>query len=128
MGSFLGSAPSGPLQSGVGGTLLVKSDQDLVEEALLSLLKTVKGERVMRSTFGSGAERFIFGNVDNVTLRALEQVIIIAISEMERIESVVVEASYVGTQSPKRIDVKIEYKIASINRTGNLVYPFIVEG
>ncbi len=128
MDSYLGRGWKFPVQVNpkTGRILMSENEQD-ISEAIIILLKTSKGERVMKSDFGCGLRRFVFDLTDEVTMRKIEEDIREAIMVWEpRVGDVEIKAAKDAEVSGK-ITIDIHYTVRSTNNRYNLVYPFYME-
>lgn len=126
--SFLGRGWKFPVQvdKATGRFLLSEGEEDIAE-AIRIILKTSKGERVMRPDFGCGLNEFVFESTDETTLRLLEADIRQAITIWEpRVTDVEVEATLDESQ-PGRLLISITYVVRSTNNLFNQVYPFYLD-
>lgn len=126
--SFLGRGWKFPVQvdKATGRFLLSEGEEDIAE-AIRVILKTSKGERVMRPDFGCGLNEFVFETTDETTLRLLEADIEHAITVWEpRVRDVEVEAS-LDESEPGKLSISITYVVRSTNNLFNQVYPFYLE-
>ena len=57
------------------GRIRMVEDNDCVRQDINLILHTDKGERLMRSTFGAGVNRFLFQNVDLMLVNRMSEVI-----------------------------------------------------
>jgi phage baseplate assembly protein W len=95
-----------------------------VREAIPLILETMLGERVMRPTFGSELQRFVFAPLTVETCANLARTVRGALLEWElRIHEVEVEVEPHPTE-PGRLDVRIDYAIDVHRMRQSLVYPF----
>jgi Bacteriophage baseplate protein W len=107
------------------GAQIAEGDED-VRQAILILLRTRAGERVMRPGFGADVDRFVFAPRSGETIFELQQLVERALVMGEpRIDVLAVEA-YPSPENDARIDVRIEYRIDSHRRPSSLVFPFYV--
>lgn len=128
MDSYLGRGWKFPVQVNpkTGRILMSENEQD-ISEAIMILLKTSKGERVMKSDFGCGLRRFVFDLTDEVTMRKIEEDIREAIMVWEpRVGEVEIKAAK-DTEVSGKITIDIHYTVRSTNNRYNLVYPFYME-
>lgn len=120
---FLGTGWCFPVTTVGGGTELVQYEVD-IRQAIMIILQTDDGERIMRPTFGAGLGKFVFEPINSTLLAALRAKIEAALIDWEpRID--VVEVS--PTPSPDRaatVLIDITYRVRATNSVGNLVYPF----
>ncbi|MBI3560629.1 MAG: GPW/gp25 family protein [Gammaproteobacteria bacterium] len=95
-------------------------DEDLsVRQAILLLLTTTKGERVMRQDYGCDLDQLVFMPTDETTLGLAIHLVRQALSRWEpRIEIRRLDAAY-NSKEPYRMDIILEYNVrrsAGINR------------
>ncbi|WP_027088187.1 GPW/gp25 family protein [Cohnella panacarvi] len=126
--SFLGRGWKFPVQvDRATGRLLLSEGEEDIAEAIRIILKTSRGERVMRPDFGCGLNDFVFGTMDDTTLRLLESDIRQAITVWEpRVTDVEVEVTQ-DDSKPGRMQIGITYVVRSTNNLFNQVYPFYLE-
>lgn len=124
---FLGRGWKFPVQvdSKTGRIMMSEYEED-ISEAIRIILRTSKGERVMRSHFGCGINRFVFDLTDDSTLRMMESSIKEGITAWEpRVEAVEVQAK-IEKETPGKIAINISYVVRATNNLFNLVYPFYI--
>ena len=123
--AFLGRGwgfPVGP--DGAGDVRLVEHEED-IREAILVILRTNPGERIMRPDFGAGLDALVFEPIDQATIALARHRVERALVLFEpRIDSV----SVTITAAPRRglLEIGIRYRVRSTNTFYNLVYPFYV--
>jgi phage baseplate assembly protein W len=101
----------------------VSYEQD-IQESILIILTTAKGERVMRPDFGCGIHDLVFAAVTAQVVAQIQATVRDALRTYEaRIDVRRVE---VGTANLARgfLEVAIDYEVRATNQPGNLVYPF----
>ncbi len=125
---FLGTGWASPVtvDENTGDMALSRYEKD-VEEAIVTILKTAPGERLMRPDFGCGIHEYVFapGNAQTAGMIRfhVEQA-------LGRWEPRIVNLSVVVTGDSKRPEVlliHIDYTIRSTDSRFNLVYPFYLE-
>ena len=122
---FLGTGWAFPVQPDeeTGGICMSGQDQD-IREALLVILGTRKGERVMRPDFGCGIHDFVFSVVNTSTLALIET----SVREALTLWEPRIEVSDVNISTEKvdegLLNIDIAYKVRTTNNRFNLVYPF----
>lgn len=125
----LGRGLSFPLQIDDRGRPRLAAGSERVRQALLVVLATAPGERVMRPDFGCAIHDLVFQPND----AALHGVVI------ERVRDAVVRweprvdllgvSVDVPPDTPDCLLIRVDYRVRADNHTGNLVYPFfLVEG
>lgn len=122
---FLGRGWKFPVQvDPITGRVLMSEGEEDIEEAIKIIMRTAKGERVMRSDFGCGLDRFVFDTTDETTLHLLETTVSEAIRDWEpRVTDVDVKA-VPDSKDPGKLLLRVDYRVRSTNNLFNLVYPF----
>lgn len=108
------------------GRLAYRGGADKVREALLVILATEPGERVMRPTFGCGLRRFLMEPNTLTTRTAIKQAVARAIEVWEPrvgLEEVTVTPG----DDPAQVRITIRYRHARDGSADVLVYPFYLE-
>lgn len=126
--SFLGSAPVGPFHKGEAGRVEVKSEQDLVQDSLDAFFRTPRGSRVMRNSHGAGMSKFLFETIDNVILKVLEADLKIQLAALSRLDILNLQVIYDINDNLRKLEVRVEWRVAGTNKSGNQVFPFFLEG
>jgi phage baseplate assembly protein W len=97
-----------------------------VRQAILLVLETEPGERVMRPSFGCGLRRYLAKPNTTATRALLQRDVELALATWEpriRLQSVRVEPG----EDPSLVTIAIDYLHARDGSPGNLVYPFYLE-
>jgi phage baseplate assembly protein W len=111
-----------------GGTVAMNSYEDQVEQSIRLILKTERGERVMRPDFGAGMELLAFEPLNAVTLALVRERVSEALLRFEpRIDLLAVAVESGEDQQGRCLLVSIAYRIRRTNTEKNLVYPFYLE-
>lgn len=126
MSSFLGRGWKFPVQvDPVTGRIMMSDGEEDIAEAIRIIIMTYRGERVMRPSFGSGLNDFIFGLTDPTTLGVLESDLKNAIMAWEpRVTNV--EVNMQSDPGSEQLWINIKYAVRSTNNLFNLVYPFYI--
>jgi phage baseplate assembly protein W len=126
--SFLGVGWAFPVQadpsSGDMSTAVYEED---IRQAILLILETNLGERVMRPDFGSGLRELVFEPLNTRTMALVQHRVEQALITWEpriRVQEVRVQAQ--GT-ARNTLLVTISYEIRATNTFYNLVYPFYLQ-
>ncbi len=121
---FVGTGFAFPLAANPsGGTAMVSGTRN-VEQAMLLVLGTAKGERPMRPEFGCGIHDYVFETVDARTLGHLELEVRMALDRWEpRVEVLDVEIDLSGAGHGE-LRIEIGYVLRATNDVRNLVFPF----
>jgi uncharacterized protein len=126
--AFLGrgwSYPIAPNASRVDVTLAEHAED--IRQAVLIILQTGRGERVMRPDFGAGLDDFLFEPINTTTLALLQHRVEQSLITWEpriRVETIDVQSN---ASEQGRIDIRIEYSVRTTNTFYNLVYPFYIQ-
>ena len=128
---FLGRGWSFPIAFDTRGEVATASYEEDVRQAMLLILRTNPGERVMRPDFGAGLREFAFEVMGEAALERLRDRVERSLIEWEpRIDVVAVRVEpRPGGASSGLLDVEVDYKVRATNTFYNLVYPFyLAEG
>jgi phage baseplate assembly protein W len=124
--AFLGVGWAYPARLDNGHLARVAYDED-VRQAILIILGTNPGERVMRPDFGAGLNDFLFEPVSTTTLSLIRTRVFNALTDWEpRIDLERVRVSF-DPAIVGKVLVEILYKVRLTNTQYNLVYPFYLE-
>jgi phage baseplate assembly protein W len=123
---FLGIGWNFPVQMDANGDAALALFEEDIRQAVLLILETAQGERVMRPDFGAGLHRLIFEPLNTTTIALAKHNVEQALITWEpRIDSVQVSATGGGPRG--RLDIEIRYRIRATNTFYNLVYPFYLQ-
>jgi uncharacterized protein len=125
--AFLGVGWAFPLRLQADGAAATQAYEDDVREAILIILGTRRGERVMRPDFGAGLEEFVFEPLSTTTRETLKRRIQESLTDWEpRIDVMELE---VGFDPPhrNRLLASLRYRVRATNMHYNLVYPFYLD-
>jgi phage baseplate assembly protein W len=123
---FLGRGWAMPvaLDPRTGRVASVAYEED-IRQAILIILETAPGERVMRPNFGCGIHELVFAAIDSTTLQRVRSVIDEALRRYEaRIDVLDVSVDEASAATDGRLMVELEYRVRKTNQVGNLVFPF----
>lgn len=121
--SFLGVGWNFPPASDGGQAAMTAFEED-VRQAILIILLTNHGERLMRPTFGAGLNAFLFEPVNPTTMAALRQRVEDALIDWEPRIDVVAVSVNAAHDRQGTVLIDITYRVRATNSVGNLVYPF----
>ncbi len=126
---FLGKGLGFPARvDSESGKCALSAGEDLIEESILMILGTAKGERVMRPDFGCGIRELIFAPNNTVTATLVDVYIKEALLKWEPRIEVTSIAVAPDRDEDNRLNIDISYRIKTTNTKKNLVYPFYLEG
>lgn len=124
---FLGRGWKFPVNVDAEGGIAMSEYEEDVKEAILIILGTAKGERVMRPDFGCGIHDYVFAPINTTTVTLVENSVRDALTNWEpRIELIKVEVSTERADEGK-LPVSIDYRVRTTNNRFNLVYPFYLK-
>lgn len=122
---FLGRGWSMPVELDPRtGKVAFAEYEDDIRQALLIILETARGERVMRPDFGCGIHDLVFEALDSTTLQRIRSEVEDALRRFEaRIDVLDVNVDEAATIEGQLL-VEIEYRVRKTNQIGNFVFPF----
>jgi hypothetical protein len=110
-----------------GGIEMVE-EEAAVRQAILLLLSTISGERVMRPDYGCALERLVFQPNDDTTAGLALHYVRQALDRWEpRIDVLRLDAGR-DAADPTRLDLLLEYRVRSTQREGRLTVPVHLAG
>jgi hypothetical protein len=102
-----------------GGVDMVQDDAS-VRQAILLLISTIPGERVMRPDYGCPLNRLMFSPNDDTTAGLAIHYVRRAIQQWEpRVEIVHLDA-HRNEDNPERLDIILEYRVRATQRSEQL--------
>ncbi len=122
--NFLGQGWAFPLGvDSTGGIAMSRGEAD-IENSILAILGSAKGERVMRPAFGSSIHDFVFAPNNATTHGLLSYHVRDALGFWEpRIEVNSVDVA-ADELNQSRVLINIGYTVITTNDNRNLVYPY----
>lgn len=123
---FLGQGWAFPIAF-KGGKVLLAADAEDIKQAVLIILQTAPGERVMLPTFGCRINELVFA-AGNATAVSLAQLYVTqALNRWEpRIQTLQVAVT-ISPQQPNCLQIAVDYLIRDRNQPDNLVFPFYLK-
>lgn len=99
-----------------------------VRQAVLLLLSTRRGERVMRSEYGCDLNRLVFSPNDDTTAGMAIHYVRRALERWEpRIDVIRIDAGR-NPDNPTRLDILVEYRVRAAQRTERLTFSISLAG
>ena len=124
---FLGRGWAFPVGQAADGEVALVADAEDVRQAILLILETEPGERLMRPDFGCGLRGLVFEPVSVRTLGAVRRRVEDGLTAWEpRIDVQQVTVAR-DPDDRARLNVEIAYRIRASNTFYNLVYPFYLQ-
>lgn len=124
---FLGVGWKYPVQLEAPGEIALSRFEEDVRQAIMIILETAPGERVMRPEFGCGIHQYVFAPNNTRTASLVRFQVEEALNRWEpRIELVSVTVTR-DPAAPATLLINIDYKVRATDSRFNLVYPFYLE-
>jgi len=109
-----------------GGDLEMVEEEALVSQAILLLIATRPGERVMRPRYGCDLNRLAFSPNDDTTAAFAEHYVRRALETWEpRIDILALDA--VGDEEASRLTITLEYRLRASQSRNRLAISFALE-
>ena len=124
--SFLGKGFAFPLQVNSRGGIAQASEAEKVRKAILVLLGTQLGERVMRPTFGCNLKSLVFAPNNVATANLARHYVMEGLRNGE--PRILLDEVAVESQNLQgRLVLHIQYRLRSTYDPQDLVYPFYLQ-
>lgn len=124
--AFLGRGWAFPPALTADGDIAMASADEDVRQAVLLIVETALGERLMRPRFGTPIRTLVFEPIGATTAALLrhhvEEALIRWEPRIDRIDVASTAAARAG-----RIDLTVTYRVRETNTFYNLVYPFYLQ-
>ncbi|HLL31171.1 MAG TPA: GPW/gp25 family protein [Allosphingosinicella sp.] len=122
---FLGRGWAFPFRvEPANGRVATAADEEDIRQSILIILKTAKGERVMRPDFGCGIHNLVFAAIDTATLAQVKRDVADALRDYEARIVVTGVQARAGNLLNGQLIIEIDYRVRQTNQPGNLVFPF----
>ncbi|MFA8436121.1 MAG: GPW/gp25 family protein [Marinifilaceae bacterium] len=122
--TFLGRGWSFPptFSRGENSVVMVDDEED-IQQSLMILLSTLRGERMMQPEFGANVEELLFEPLTVSLAKRMSARIEKAILFFEpRIETD--DVNFVLNAEKGLVEIRIDYTIIATNNRRNIVYPY----
>ena len=121
---IVGSGWTFPPRIDAQGGISLTNDRSEIDQAILIILSTSLGQRVMRPTFGCRLDELVFAPNDQQTAARARRYVEEAIGMWEpRIRIVSVNVGP-DPNDASRLMIEVEYKLKATHDRRSLVYPF----
>ena len=121
---IVGSGWTFPPRIDAQGGISLTNDRTEIDQAILIILSTSLGQRVMRPTFGCRLDELVFAPNDQQTAARARRYVEEAIGMWEpRIRVVSVNVGP-DPNDASRLLIEVEYKLKATHDRRSLVYPF----
>ncbi len=127
--AFLGEGWAFPDGMAARGKIRLVSLGEDVRQAILLIIQTTLGERLMRPDFGAGLNRLVFEPVSRTTMALVQNAVETALIDWEpRIDINTVRVT-TNPEARNSLLIDVLYTVRATNTQFNLVYPFfLLEG
>ena len=116
------------LRYSLGGSVDMVEDDESVRQAILLLIATIPGERVMRPEYGCHLNRIVFSPNDDTTAGLAIHYVRSALERWEpRVDVLDIDAER-SDEEPNRLDIVLEYRVRATQRTHELRIPVELQG
>jgi Bacteriophage baseplate protein W len=127
MAEFLGIGWQFPIAATPSNGVAIAEYEESIRQAVIIILSTEKGERVMRPDFGCGIHELVFAPNGPATRGIAEHYVSEALLTWEpRIEVLQVTATAAGAHQ-EELRVSVDYRVRLTDNRFNLVYPFYLQ-
>jgi len=110
------------------GSIAMVEDQDSVRQAILLLLSTIPGERVMRPDYGCYLHRLVFSPNDETTAGLAIHYVRQALDRWEpRIEVLRLDAGC-NFENPEQLTICLEYRVRATQQIDATTFSFSLAG
>ncbi len=110
------------------GSIAMVDDRDSVRQAILLLLSTIPGERVMRPEYGCQLHRLVFSPNDETTAGLAIHYVRQALNLWEpRIDILRIDAER-NAEKPEQLIISLEYQIRATRQTDAAIFSFSLSG
>lgn len=120
---FLGKGFAFPLQLNPRGGIQESRHEQKIKEAILIILETQHGERLMRPNFGCNLKSLVFAPNNTATANLARHYVTEGLTTWEP-RIILDEVAVENDNADGRLLIHIHYKIRSTYEPQNLVYPF----
>jgi uncharacterized protein len=127
LGAGSGAAAGGLATTAAGGPAMVDGD-DSVRQAILLLLSTTPGERLMRPRYGSHLHRLMFAPNDHTTAGLAIHYVRQALRRWEPRVTVLEVDAGPDPDDPGRLDIHLRYRVRASHTVDTLRYPLDLGG
>lgn len=125
--AFLGTGWGFPPGLAADGSPAMVDHEEDVRQAILIILGTEPGERVMRPDFGAGLGRFVFEPISPTTMTRIRVRVRDALVDWEARIDVLDVTVTAPRDRDGRLDIEVSYRVRASNSLHNLVYPFYLD-
>ena len=125
--AFLGVGWAFPPQLEADGTLAMVASEEDIRQAIIVILETEPGERLMRPDFGAGLNRFVFEPLNTTTTALVKTRVEEALIDWEPRIDVVEFKVTTDDSEQNKLCMEMSYRVRATNTLHNFVYPFYLK-
>jgi phage baseplate assembly protein W len=125
--AFQGIGWAFPLCVAFDGSTSVALYEEDIRQAILIILGTNHGERVMRADFGAGLRDFVFEPLNLTTSQKVRTRVNDSLVQWEPRIDVIDVTVQIGGDTRNVLNIAMTYRTRTTNTLHNLVYPFYLE-
>jgi hypothetical protein len=125
--AFLGQGWAFPPCVEAKGEIEIIAYEEDIRQAIIIILMTDRGERVMRPDFGAGLNTFVFEPISQTTMQLIRQRVEESLIDWE--PRIIVEEVKVTADRNEdgKLLIEVTYRVRATNTLHNLVYPFYLQ-
>ena len=123
-------SPDGTVGLGLSprGSIAMVDDHDSVRQAILLLLSTIPGERIMRPDYGCQLHRLVFSPNDETTAGLAIHYVRQALDRWEpRIDVLRLDAER-NADNPEQLAISLEYRVRATQQPDAIAFAFNLAG
>jgi uncharacterized protein len=126
--AFLGKGWSFPVQPDKPNKdISLAAHEEDIRQAILIILETNQGERMMRPEFGAGLLALVFEPLNTTTISLVKHRVREALITWEPRINIQEVSVTIDATTGNRLNIEISYQVRSTNTFYNLVYPFYLQ-
>ncbi len=126
VGAGFGTDAGGLALTATGAVSMVDGDES-VRQAIMLLLSTTPGERLMRPEYGTYLSRLLFAPNDDTTAGLAIHYVRQALTRWEpRVEIVELDAG-ADQLRPERLNIALRYRVRASLAVATIRYPFVLQ-
>ena len=126
--AYTGEGLGFPVSLDEDGRLVRVVDRAAIDRSIELILRTAKGERIMRPDFGSSLYTFVFKPLSEVNRRQIGTAVKTALQQWEPRIRVLGVSVRVSPRGASIAEIAIDYEVRQTHTKHNLVFPFYVGG
>ncbi len=124
--TFLGTGWHWPLAITSRGGIALVHEEDDIREAILNILNTAPGERVMRPEYGCNIHNMLFAPINADTMGEITRDVYASLGRWEPRAEVLDVSVKADPDNEGRLWIHVEYRIKATHDERSLVFPFYV--